>query len=353
MASQNASHVYVGVARWSNSGNVSGVFRQEIGSGRFEKLAKGLPDDLQVQAVTIHPDDPNLIYLATGQGPYRSTDKGDSWEHIPLPDKDKQVWSIQVHPTRPRTLFAGTAPIAVYRSDDGGDNWRAMGDPGLPERVKMAFPCRVMRFAINPGQPDDIFATLEVNGAMRSSDNGETWKDCSRDLIKLAEQPHLKSRIGSDVDSEGMLDGHAICVSQAAPGTVYLAVRMGIFESKDGGNSWHDMEVGRFSPLTYGRDIRVSPQDPRTFYACLSPAARSEDGSVYRSRDLGRTWQRFDHSVKANSTMMGVALHPRDADTVFATSRFGQVFGTTDGGKSWSETRLPEGCRDVYAIACA
>ena len=44
--------------------------------------------------------------------------------------------------------------------------------------------------------------------------------------------------------------------------------------------------MGRFSPLTYSRDVRVSPHDPRVLYACLSPAARSEDGSLYRSR----TW---------------------------------------------------------------
>ena len=127
---------------------------------------------------------------------------------------------------------------------------------------------------------------------------------------------------------------------------------MGLFRSIDQGASWQDMEIGRFSPLTYSRDIRVSPQDPRTLYACLSPAARSEAGTLYRSRDVGKTWERFDHSVMARSTMMGVALHPRDADTVFAVSRGGQAFGTTDGGKSWRESRLPEGCNDVYAVAC-
>jgi photosystem II stability/assembly factor-like uncharacterized protein len=112
------------------------------------------------------------------------------------------------------------------------------------------------------------------------------------------------------------------------------------------------MEVGRFSPLTYGRDIRVSPQDPRVLYACLSPAARSEDGSLYRSADLGETWPRFDRGVKAESTMMAVALHPRDADSVYCVSRTGQVFGTRDGGRTWSEDRLPDGVNDVYAIAC-
>ena len=49
------------------------------------------------------------------------------------------------------------------------------------------------------------------------------------------------------------------------------------------------MEIGRFSPLTYGRDIRVSPHDPKVMYACLSPAARSTDGAIYRSDDVGQT----------------------------------------------------------------
>jgi photosystem II stability/assembly factor-like uncharacterized protein len=96
----------------------------------------------------------------------------------------------------------------------------------------------------------------------------------------------------------------------------------------------------------------VSPQDPRVLYACLSPAARSEDGSLYRSGDLGETWSRFDHGVKAESTMMAVALHPRDADRVYCASRTGQVFGTEDAGRSWREERLPDGVSDVYAIAC-
>jgi photosystem II stability/assembly factor-like uncharacterized protein len=209
-----------------------------------------------------------------------------------------------------------------------------------------------MRLAVDPTRPNEVYATLEVGGAMRSLDGGETWEDCSAGLMALAELPHLKSRIQSDSDMEGMLDGHALCVSAARPGTVFLAVRMGLFQSDDRGASWRDMEVGRFSPLTYARDVRVSPQDARVLYACLSPAARSEDGSLYRSRDLGATWTRFDRGVKADSTMMAVALHPRDPNHVYCASRSGQVFSTRDGGRTWHEQRLPEGVTDVYTVAC-
>jgi photosystem II stability/assembly factor-like uncharacterized protein len=196
-----------------------------------------------------------------------------------------------------------------------------------------------------------VYAAVEVGGVMRSDDGGETWADCSDELVTLAQQPHLKSRIGSDTDSEGMLDAHALCVSAAQPGTVFLALRMGLFRG-EGGRAWRDMEVGRFSPLTYSRDVRVSPHDPRVLYACLSPAARSQDGSLYRSVDLGETWSRFDHGVKAETTMMAVAPHPSEAARVYCVSRTGQVFGTEDGGGTWREDRLPEGVADVYALAC-
>jgi photosystem II stability/assembly factor-like uncharacterized protein len=350
MADANGSHVYVGAARFTG-GSLGGVFRQTVGDDRWERLEKGLPANVQVQAITVHPKEHNVVFLGTDTGLFRSADRGERWERLPI-DDGREVWSIMVHPTNPRRMYAGTSPVAVYRSDDGGDSWRRLPKSEMPSKIEMSFACRVMRLAADPARPDDVYATLEVGGAMRSFDAGETWEDVSADLMKLAKLPHLRSKIQSDTEDEGMLDGHAIAVSPAQSGTVFLAVRMGLFQSDDRGSTWRDMEVGRFSPLTYGRDIRVSPHDPRVLYACLSPAARSEDGSLYRSDDLGQSWKRFDHGMKAERTMMGVAVHPRDAGQVYCVSRCAQVFGTQDGGKTWRESRIPGGVQDVYAIAC-
>jgi photosystem II stability/assembly factor-like uncharacterized protein len=351
MANQSGpSHVYVGAAQ--GSGAAGGIFRRAVGEDGWEPLAKGLPAANDVQAITVHPTNPTVVYLGTHDGLYRSADRGERWERLGFPEADTQVWSILVHPRDPRMLFAGTSPVGVYRSDDGGDTWRQLPKAPQPERVKMSFACRVMRLAADPARPEELYAALEVGGVMRTRDGGESWEDCSAGLLALAERPHLKSRIQSDTDTEGMLDGHALGVSAARAGTVFLACRMGLFRSPDRGGSWQDMEVGRFSPLTYARDLRVSPSDPRVLYACLSPAARSQDGSVYRSQDLGETWARFDHGVTAESTMMALALHPRDPDQVYCATRGGQVFGTPDGGRTWHDDRLADGGQDVYAIAC-
>jgi photosystem II stability/assembly factor-like uncharacterized protein len=332
-------------------GTMGGVFRQTAGDDKWEHLTGGLPEGTEVHAITVHPENPDTVYLGTTKGLYRSADRGGRWQRLALPE-EADIWSVCVHPKNPRILYAGATPPAVFRSDDGGDRGRRTADPGLPDRVIMGFACRVMRLDIDPHSPDDIYATLEANGAMRSRNGGASWEDCTADLIRFCEEPKYRSRIGSQTEIEGMLDGHALAVSAAAPGSVFLANRMGLFRSDDRGANWQDIEIGRFSPLTYGRDIRVSPQDPKVLYAALSPAARSTDGSIWRSDDVGRTWQRFDHDIKPEATMMAVALHPKDANQVYGVSRFGQVFGTQDGGRNWRETRLPEGVRDVYAVAC-
>jgi photosystem II stability/assembly factor-like uncharacterized protein len=343
------TQVFVGAGQWTST-KKSGALCRGSGDGDWEQLGKGLPEPVSVQAITLHPTNRDVVFVGTQDGPYRSTDGGSSWERTGFPS-GLQVWSITFHPRDPSVVFAGTSPVGVFRSDDGGSTWRKLPNAKQDrERITMAFPSRVMRIAITPGNPDAIYAALEVAGVIRSVDGGETWEDCSDPLEKLAERPNLKSKIQSDSEAEGMLDAHALLVSDVAPSSVFLAVRMGLFRSDDRGKTWQDMEVGRFSPLTYGRDIRVSPQDPNVLYAALSPAARSQDGSVYRSADLGRTWTRFDHGVKARATMMSLALHPRDAAQVYCVSRCGQVFGTRDGGTSWRESPLP--VDDVYAIAC-
>ena len=87
-------------------------------------------------------------------------------------------------------------------------------------------------------------------------------------------------------------------------------------------------------------------------YAALSQAAFSTAGSLYRSDDVAQTWRRIDHGVKAESTVMALSVHPADPARVYCVTRSGQVIGTEDSGKSWTDYRLPDGVHDVYAVAC-
>ena len=341
-----STHLYAGASATKDGGG-GGVFRREVAGSDWQHVF----DKADVHAVTVHPTNPDTVFIGTNDGPYRSTDRGTHWQRLGFPDRGVQVWSILIDRNDPNTVYAGGSPVSVYRSDDGGEHFRRLPDPGLPDRVIMSFPCRLMRIAAHPRRRGELYATMEANGAMHSRDGGETWQDCTPDLLRLATEPRLKSRILSDTEAEGMLDGHAIAISEADPDGVILAVRMGLFHSADAGNTWQDMQVSRFSPYSYGRDIRISPHDPNTLYACLSVAANSRAGGLFRSLDAGRTWQRFD-TVEPHSTVMAVAVHDRDPAQVHFVARRGQCFGTTDGGRSWQESQMPAACKDLYALAC-
>lgn len=346
------TYVYVGASA-RTGGNISGVFRRSANAGDWRHLTSGFVGDTHVHALAVHPDDPAVVYAATSTGLYRSRNRGGEWRRLVTPGDGEQMWSVLVHPADHRTILTGAAPLGLCRSEDGGETWRRMPRPAIPERMVGAFPSRVMRLAASPERPNEVYAGMEVNGAMRSDDGGETWTDCSDPLVELSHQPNLQSAILTKDTAQGMLDVHAICVLPQHPGTVFLAVRMGLFCSQDRGATWQDLDIGQHAPhLRYGRDIVVAPWDASDMFACVADSARGRAGRLYRTRDGGKNWAQFDHSINVRSTMMAVALTPSDRRQVHCVTRGGQTFSTDDDSGNWCEFAMPEGAGAAVAVAC-
>ena len=176
----------------------------------------------------------------------------------------------------------------------------------------------------------------------------------SASLIKLAEQPHLQSSVGGRHcgHCEGMLDSHALAISAAAPGTAFLAVRMGLFRSDDRGATWHDTEIGRYSRRSRTAATSSSRRTTReSCIACLSQAAFSTAGSLYRSDDVAQTWRRIDHGVTAESTVMAVSrASGRSGARLLRHAR--RTGHRHRGPGALDRLSAAAGVHDVYAVAC-
>ena len=98
-----------------------------------------MPEDNDVYTITIHPQNPEVVFAGTRLGLYRSRDRGDHWQALGLTGPSVEIWSLLVYPDNPRLLYAGASPVAVFRSDDNGDH----GDGCLTPRSLTACRCRL------------------------------------------------------------------------------------------------------------------------------------------------------------------------------------------------------------------
>src|SRR5215472_6105149 len=74
-----------------------------------------------LREVAQDPANPRRLYAATLTEIHVTEDGGDSWKWLPAGDIDfRDIWAMQVHPTRASQLYVGTLPAAVYISENGG-----------------------------------------------------------------------------------------------------------------------------------------------------------------------------------------------------------------------------------------
>jgi photosystem II stability/assembly factor-like uncharacterized protein len=345
MTTDRRAYVYVGLAGETAPGRPikSGLYRMPVGGDGWELATRGLPEAPAVRAFAAHPERPGTIYVGTQHGPYRSTDHGDHWKKLEVPDHGLPVWSLAFDPHDADVLYAGYENCEIYRSEDGGEHWRE-----LPVTVRFpeitvapgANPAkRVLELAVDPTNPSEIYGAIEVGGVIRSLDGGEHWEN-------LSHGQYL---------NDDTVDAHGVLVGRWRPGTVFAITRAGLFSSTDQGAHWTSAGLEPLNPKgqTYCRDIREVPGDPKTIWIAAGANFQSNLGALFRSDDGGSSWARVDMGVKPETTVFGLAFDERQPRRMYCATTVGEVYASEDGGRSWAAHHLPEGATQVYAMGCA
>ncbi|MCF8720582.1 PepSY domain-containing protein [Nitrospina gracilis] len=289
-------------------GTQNGLFRSKDRGSTWTQLHEGMRNE-NVRAVAIHPIMPQLVFAATERGIYVSETGGDFWsgwieESSGLRNID--VRDLKFDPNNPEVLYAATAD-GVYKSDDEGDIWQASFKP---EKKDGRESVRFIRFS---SKGKTIYIATD-SGIFRSQDEGETWTR----QWDTALPSRLKSLVSLDTEPEFL----------------YAGFETGLYKSFNHGILWvPDEELN--TDFVHG--LFVNPKQTTELFAATSE-------SLYHSADGGDHWQ-----VQAIGGDNEIGLDfisiqfPADmkAPMMLAASRT-QVLLSLDGGENWKSTGLAE-----------
>lgn len=261
--------------------------------------------------VAIFQPDPDIIWVGTGEecvrnsvawgdGLYRSTDGGATFERVGL-ENSYTIAKVLTHPEDPETVWvaAGGNPWSyggqrgIYRTTDGGQSWKQLTD-GLPDDDRTG----ASDLVVDPRDPDVLYAGMwerlrrpwrfdsggPASGIYKSTDGGDSWVRLTSGLPEGD-----KGRIGlavapSNPDVIMAMVEHGFQPDEEEPAYGDLSeLGSGIYRSEDGGQSWELVNRYNNRPFYYSH-IWINPQDTKTVYVLA--------GSLQISTDGGRSLER-------------------------------------------------------------
>lgn len=290
------------------------------------------------------------LYAGAEDGIYLSRNSGQSWRLSGV--EGKIVWDIAPSPGDERTVYVGTQPAALYRTQDGGETWAEIDSmQRIPGSEKWCVPnstagARARTLVLDAADPRRYWVGLEVGGVLSTQDDGATWTSVMT---------------GGDI--------HVMAADPARPNVLYMTTGFGrypddpqpreervagAFRSKDGGESWEYLWANREPPYT--RPMCVDTRAPHALTIGCAPTAfashRDEGGAksrLYQTTDGGDTWADLgdaDHSPSA-ANILAVAPSPDAARNVLVGTDTGEVWRVTPA-KEW--TLLVSGLPAVQSI---
>jgi hypothetical protein len=309
------------------------------------------------------PADPNRLYASQcsgwfGQMIQRSNDGGKTWEPVgnkfiydgvpgthqwydgkPHPWEFKRVWHLEPSLTDPDTVHAGIEDAALFRSQDGGQNWEELSGlrkHGSGPRWQPGAGGMCLHSIIqDPKNPDRMFIAISAAGAFRTDDGGETWQPINKGLKSLY-IPDPEAEVGHCV--------HHIAMHQSRPGVLFMQKHWDVMRSDNGGDSWQ--EVSGNLPTDFGFVIDVHAHDPETIYVVPIKSDSEHyppDGKlrVYRSKTGGNEWEALTRGLPQSDCYVNVlrdamAVDSMDSCGVYFGTTGGQLYASADAGDNWT-----------------
>jgi photosystem II stability/assembly factor-like uncharacterized protein len=314
-----------------------GVWKTENAGISWQNISDDYFNVGTIGAIAVADSDVNVIYVGTGEAPirgvttshgdgmYKSTDAGKTWEHIGLPEAG-QIARIIVHPDDPDLVYVAvqgqiwgpSEERGVYRSRDGGGTWEAI--------LQVDDETGATDLSMDPNNPRIIYASMWEHGrkpwfiksggtnggVFKTTDGGDTWEKLGGGL------PELIGKTGIDVSASSPNRIYAIVEAELDKG--------GLWRSDDYGETWSLLNNDRilWSRAWYYIHIKADPQNKDTVWVLNAPIMKSIDGGVTFEKKSTPHGDHHDQWFNPDNSLN------------FINANDGGATITFDGGESWS-----------------
>jgi len=311
-------------------------------------------------ALAIHPEDPDLLFAGSASGGlWKSTTGGsgsNAWEYVSTGFPVLGVGAIDIDPNEPEIMYIGTGEsygstenfpgigpvrttrgsygIGILKSKDGGQSWEKSLDWSVDQRRS------VQKIQINPLRSNTIWAATTV-GLYRSRDGGENW-------VNIHSIPMATDVVINPADTNKVFVAHGGMGS----------LGHGIYRSENAGESFEkaNLLVGGGPFQYFGKAVlAISPSNPDIVLASLGNSNGDINGTeddnktwLMKTEDGGDTWNLIFSSNEFYATFQGwyshaVAIHPKNADIVWAAGQPFSLYKSNFGGLNFSPVNLSTG----------
>ena len=240
----------------------------------------------------------------------------------PLGPFGGDVRSLAVHPAQPRNFFLGTSDGQIYVTENAGASWSKLV-PGLNRRNIV-----VDNLAFDPSDPNTLYAaTWELNSdkgwLFRTADGGQSWEE-----IALG-------RYSSAI--------RAIAIAPSDPHTIALGISEGVILSLDGGQTWDRITRG-YRSLYHVESLAFDPLHSDTLYVGTWRLG-------WKTTNLGKSWKAVHSGMFFDSDMFSLLVNPHNPQVLYSSACTG-IYKSENSGLKWTKLNngLPKEARRTRTL---